>query len=312
MNKILILKGLPASGKSTWTKELMKKEPGKWKRFNKDDLRLAFDDGEWSHENENYINSIIENCIKYTLKKNINIVYDNTSFSSRIYARICEIAKNQGDILVEEKIFEVSLEICIERDSLREGRAKVGEKVIRDMYDRYKLKYGYPKPKSEYFPAKKTMQDAPKKEYKEFVKDETKISAIICDLDGTLAKIGDRSPFDASKCDELDCPNIPVVETVKALYKQGYAVIFVSGRENKYELPTRNFIAKCLPDMPYELFMRKTKDFRGDDIVKEEIYINEIMDRWQILLTLDDRLKVVSAWRNNMQLTCFQVAEGDF
>lgn len=42
--------------------------------------------------------------------------------------------------------------------------------------------------------------------------------AIICDLDGTLALLNGRSPFDASKCNQ-DLPNIPVVNMVKNYYQ---------------------------------------------------------------------------------------------
>lgn len=41
MPKLLVLKGLPASGKSTYAKELVNKG---WKRVNKDDLRAMIDD----------------------------------------------------------------------------------------------------------------------------------------------------------------------------------------------------------------------------------------------------------------------------
>ena len=49
MSKLLILKGLPASGKSTYAKELVSKG---WKRVNKDDLRSMIDGGKWSKKNE--------------------------------------------------------------------------------------------------------------------------------------------------------------------------------------------------------------------------------------------------------------------
>ena len=40
--------------------------------------------------------------------------------------------------------------------------------------------------------------------------------AIICDLDGTLALMNGRNPFDASKCDE-DLLNVPVAEYIEKL-----------------------------------------------------------------------------------------------
>lgn len=52
MLKIILCKGLPASGKSTWTRELIDKNPEKYKRINKDDLRAMLDNGKWSNKNE--------------------------------------------------------------------------------------------------------------------------------------------------------------------------------------------------------------------------------------------------------------------
>jgi hypothetical protein len=93
----------------------------------------------------------------------------------------------------------------------------------------------------------------------------------------------------------------------------GYEVVFVSGREDKYESQTRRFIAKCFPDFKfgYELHMRKTDDFRKDAIIKEEIYKEHIEGKVNVLMVLDDRNQVVDFWRE-LGLTCFQVAPGNF
>ena len=46
------MRGLPGSGKSTYCKELQAKNPGKYKRVNRDLLREMLDCGVWSKENE--------------------------------------------------------------------------------------------------------------------------------------------------------------------------------------------------------------------------------------------------------------------
>jgi hypothetical protein len=61
----------------------------------------------------------------------------------------------------------------------------------------------------------------------------------------------------------------------------------------------------------YQLFMRKTDDFRKDAIIKEEIYQNEIEGKYNVLFILDDRNSVCDFWRSK-GLVCFQVAPGDF
>nr|WP_258932547.1 hypothetical protein [Flavobacterium oreochromis] len=67
--------------------------------------------------------------------------------------------------------------------------------------------------------------------------------AIICDLDGTLALMNGRNPFDASKCDE-DLLNVPVANVLKNYHQLGYKILLVSGREDKFQAPTLRFFGK--------------------------------------------------------------------
>ena len=76
MLKVIITIGLPASGKTTWAKELMEKEPGEWKRINKDDLRAMLDNGRWSHINERFVIELRDHIILQALfiyRKNVKI-----------------------------------------------------------------------------------------------------------------------------------------------------------------------------------------------------------------------------------------------
>ena len=57
--------------------------------------------------------------------------------------------------------------------------------------------------------------------------------------------------------------------------------------------------------------MRSSKDFRPDNEIKQEIYDNEILGKFNIEIVLDDRDRVVDMWREN-GLRVLQVAEGDF
>ena len=45
VQKVIYLKGLPASGKSTWAKQYVQEYGGVFKRVNKDDLRAMIDCG---------------------------------------------------------------------------------------------------------------------------------------------------------------------------------------------------------------------------------------------------------------------------
>ena len=57
--------------------------------------------------------------------------------------------------------------------------------------------------------------------------------------------------------------------------------------------------------------MRKEGDNRPDEVVKEEIFNENIRGNYSVRFVLDDRSKVVDMWRQ-LGLKCLQVAEGDF
>ena len=137
-----------------------------------------------------------------------------------------------------------------------------------------------------------------------------RVPAIVCDLDGTLAIKSDRSFNEYDRVGEdLICNS---VKEVLVKFSPSYSVILVSGREN---IGYCRFITEFwlkMYEVPYnELFMRNTKDFRSDDIVKREIYESYIKPFYNVLFVIGDRNKVVKMWRE-AGLTCFQCSEGNF
>lgn len=134
-------------------------------------------------------------------------------------------------------------------------------------------------------------------------------NTFICDLDGTLALIGDRDPYDASTAnnDELNESVNIILDSMK---KSGIYPILISGREDKYLGPTIEFLNKN--NIEYNnIYLRKTGDYRKDSVIKKELYEKHIKDKYNVLFVLDDRNQVVNMWREQ-GLTCFQVEEGNF
>lgn len=186
---------------------------------------------------------------------------------------------------------KVSLEECIKRDSERDSSVQVGESVIRRMYNTYL----YPKHK---------LTD----NRKILVQDEKLPKCVIVDIDGTLALMNDRNPFDYNAAIN-DFPNQNMITILNNL-KEDIEIIIVSGRE-KYSLGTlTNWLNKH--KVPYsQIFMRNTADHRPDDIVKKEIYEAHFLNKYNIVAVFDDRDKVVRMWRD-IGLLCLQVYYGDF
>src|SRR5271165_786814 len=307
--KVMLLKGAPASGKSSFCHELMRKEPGVWKRINNDALRHAIDFDIYSSDNEKIIHSLRNHMLKEFLRKGYSVVIDNVNAGSRHFKEICEIVSKMNiDAQVFEKHFFVPLDELVARDVKRVGNAKVGEDVVKKFFGKLGgNQFKFYKAQHEVFSKRTTKADGlftPATQNKDAEK------AIIVDIDGTYALIGDRSPYDASKSHEVDFPNHSVIETVKLYYNAGYKVIFCSGREDKDREPTMMFIETHSPNMEYKLFMRSIDDKRPDDIIKEEIYKNEIEGRYNIHCVFDDRLKVCRMW-HRIGLNLMRIGDPD-
>lgn len=135
-------------------------------------------------------------------------------------------------------------------------------------------------------------------------------SAILVDIDGTVALRQDRGPYDMTRVGE-DLPNEPVLVAVRAMHAAGHIVIFCSGRTEEARMQTEMWLAANYRGPIEALFMRADGDNRADWLVKAEIFDREIRDSYHVTCVFDDRTTVVSMWRS-LGLTVFQVADGDF
>ncbi|WP_159467932.1 AAA family ATPase [Dyadobacter sp. 3J3] len=276
--KVILTKWLPGSGKSTWAKSIIDKNPNTYKRINKDDLRSMMDNSNWSKDSEKFIIKVRDTLILLALEQGKHVIIDDTNLAPKHEVHIHDLIRGKAELEIKD-FTDVSIDTCIKWDLKRAN--SVGEKVIRNMHNQF-LK--------------------PENEIIEFIDGLT--SAIICDLDGTLANLNGRNPYDASKCDN-DLLNHVVAGIIK-----GKTVIFMSGREDKYRAQTEFFLSKH--GIEYVgLFMRATGDSRKDSIVKRELFDANVRGRYNIEFVLDDRNQVVETWRQ-MGLICLQVAEGDF
>lgn len=136
-----------------------------------------------------------------------------------------------------------------------------------------------------------------------------KQTAVIIDIDGTVAHRTNRGPFDYHMV-SYDEPDSVVIEVAASLWRAGHKLIFVSARDDSCFNDTYRWLVQYCPPF-VKLHMRATGDFRTDAEVKRDIYDFLIKDEYDVLCVLDDRNSVVDMWRE-IGLTCLQVAPGDF
>lgn len=290
MSKILCLVGPPASSKSTWAREFIKGKTD-WIIVNRDSLREGRGDY-WIPSQEEYITDLEEFSIRAAIKRNLNVIIDATNLNPKTQEKWKKLAEETNSD-IEFKEFYIPFKEALERDKNRER--SVGEKVLKRFYKQYYL-----------------TRFAEENVDNRFIleQDKTLPSCIIVDCDGTVALHQGRDAFDYSKI-HTDKPNDPLVDLLKIINNE-IDVIFFSGREGTKEC--RENTEKWLNDnigIPHQLYMRSEKDYRSDEIIKEELYNKYIKDKYYCIAVFDDRNRVVLKWRE-LGLLCCQVYEGDF
>ena len=291
MQKIIICRGLPASGKTKWSRDYQELHHDA-KRINKDDLR-AMMDLRWSHDNEKHILQCRDELIELAILNGFDVIVDDTNLAPKHEKRIRELVKSWADIykdhdgkpmeieVVIQDFTDVPIETCIERDRNRTNY--VGESVITDMYTKYinpPTIVGYDKNLSD---------------------------CIIVDIDGTICHMSDRGIYEWDKVG-TDIKD-EVIADIISRYGEAY-IILVSGRNDRCRDITERWLEEN--KIQYnDLFMRKDGDMRKDVVVKKEIYEAEIKDKYNVLFVLDDRNQTVRGWRD-LGLKTLQVADGSF
>ena len=133
-NKIIVLQGPPACGKSTKARELIK-EYGSNKAVIvcRDSIRESCGDY-WVPSREEYISLIEENMVTTALSYDLIPIIDGTNLNSKTIEKWKFIAKMHNADIEFIEVIE-SYEVALWRDADRGN--KVGEKVLRGFYERY-------------------------------------------------------------------------------------------------------------------------------------------------------------------------------
>lgn len=310
--KFIINRGLPGSGKSTQTKKEVAADYNNVVRVNRDDIRKMLHDSVWKgQETESVVVMMRDAMLRAAMKaKKPLVISDDTNLDPKVVKHLAKIADFFG-YEVEVRDFDVPLRVCLERDSKREGIAKVGHEVIHGMHKKY-FKGGQ-------FP-ENPLGKMEAVTFERYVPNVKLQKAVIFDIDGTLASHeGVRSPYDYTKVG-LDAPRQAVINALENYALNDYAIIILSGREDSCRGDTLEWLGKytCLNHIntykvgSWNLFMRPAGDKRQDRVIKGELFNQHIRNNFNVEAVFDDRDQVVSLWRDELGLDCFQVNYGAF
>lgn len=288
-NKIIVLQGPPASGKSYFAKELAKAGTP-YVIVNRDSIREGR--GEyWIPDQEDYISDMEEYAVRSAVKRNLIPIIDATNLNPKTIEKWENLAK-ELNCEIEYKKFYIPFKEALERDSKRER--SVGKKVLikfytKYFYDEYVKEVGY--------------------DDRKIYKGNHRTPCIVIDLDGTTMLHNGRLPYDWDKV-STDIFDPRMLKIINKFYESAVKIIFLTGRPES----VRNATDDCLNSklwFSYELIMRPVNDNRPGDVLKKDLWEKYIDPYYNTLCVFEDSNKCVDMWRDLGLLTC-QVANGDY
>jgi len=298
MRKIIVLCGISNSGKSTFAATTVQHNPEKYITVNRDSIRQAlFSYTEKSvaeyytrpdlNAREKQVTKYEDVLINEALNENKTVIVDATHLSQKYLDRF-----RFWNVPVEVVWFDITLKEALIRNMGRDR--KVDEKIIEKQYGQYlQIRKDF----VDNFNVA-TLENDPNLQH-----------CILVDLDGTLAHMSERSPFDWKRVKE-DSVDIVVKKVSNAIVKESSMLVFIcTGRDGV-----------CLNDcidwldekhIYYDkVFIRRENDMRPDWEVKEEIW-RQISKDYYIAGLIDDRQQVVRRARA-LGLKVFNVEYNNF
>jgi predicted kinase len=136
--QLVITRGLPGSGKTTYARIWVAAAPHERARVNRDDLRRMLYDrlaDTTTEAMEDAVSVAQQGAIEALLREGHEVIADDTNISQARVSAWEAFAKKQRVPLSVVETFGVPLKTCIERDAARPN--PVGELAILRMWDAY-------------------------------------------------------------------------------------------------------------------------------------------------------------------------------
>ena len=276
--KAIMTVGISASGKTKFAKELVG-----FKIIERDMIRAQIlnelTSGEtegkvvwsrWKWKWEGTVTRIQREMIQEAAEAGENIIISDTNLSPTHRLELSNFLQRLG-YDVEYKFIQPNFEQAVKYDTARENG--VGISVLAEQLNKWNSQF-----KDQYKGTPNTH------------------SAVIVDIDGTLAHMDGRSPFEWTRVGE-DSVDLEVKGIVDGLRSIGYKIIVVSGRDGVCKDLTAEWLK--FHGIQYDdFFIRPEGDTRPDTEIKEEIFWNDIAPYYNIRMAIDDRPKVCMMWRS--------------
>lgn len=279
MPRAYITVGISASGKSTWAREMIaqgnrdgsmivniNRDAARWLLMAEKGLESCWANWKWKWEKE--VTQRTDELQHQAIAFGADIIFSDTNLNKHSREALKAMLEQEG-YDVEIKVFYVDYDEAVRRDAVRPHG--VGPWVIAEQFEKFNLEFG-----------------------NRIQQDERLPHIVLVDIDGTVALMNGRSPFEWERVGE-DVSHEIVCSIVRGLHNQGKRIVFFSGRDGVCHEQTFDWLKERFDGVT--LFMREPKDQRNDAIVKEEMYNKYIAGKYYVEAVIDDRPRVCKMWR---------------
>lgn len=294
MPKVIMLRGLPGSGKTTWAEAWKAENPAQRVVITKDDIGMEIAQVNTKCEtprNKDFrkkIKARQESLIKQALKQGKDVCIADTNLPGEVektYRVWCDESGIDYTFEVNDSFLDVPLMEVLDRNNKR-GCDMVPESVIFEMYNTFI--------RGRHFLTQNVNNPA----------------CVVFDMDGTLAEKGDRGIYEWDKVG-VDTPNLPIVELARMFADNGYKIVIVSARQATEACVMATWQWLEANHIPFDdILMRKDGDSRRDWIVKQEL-LDEVLKSYYVHLWVDDRFQVVTHIRS-LGINVLQCKDGRY
>lgn len=277
--------GCSASGKNTWVDEFVEDEAelyryssgrsgAEWVVIERDVIRFTdiidnkgvkdWTKYKFTRARENRVTEIQDKMLEDAVENGKNVIICETNLNPKNRPRLVHQLSSMG-FEVEFKEFEADLNTLWKRDAQRAGG--VGHLVIYKQYQQW----------LEYKGARK------------YVADDSLPDAIVFDVDGTLAQMHNRGPFDWKRVGE-DHYRREICDMLVGYADQGKMIVIASGRDGSCEGLTKTWLEQgdLLID---DFYIRPEGNTEKDYVIKERM-LWEMAKKYNIVAWVDDRPQV--------------------
>lgn len=281
--ELIFYRGISGLGKSTIASEMKSLSEGVVEVIERDMIRR-----DQNIKNESRVTDIQKDMI---VKSKANqIIISDTNLNEQYFGQFVRWAESHGyGISVNDYRGSNPVEAldlfykAIKQDVGRQYA--VGEKVIRNQFFNH---------------------IAPNHFYKGV---EGNQKVVIVDIDGTVADIRHRGPYETGEILMKDKPNEEVLELVRYYAGTGRRILFFSGRQDTAREVTERWL-RSHTGFTFELYMRKDGDNRKDYAIKHDIFEEVVAKNGlNVVAVFDDRTMMRDYW-NTRGLNLFSLERG--